>query len=268
MYQRHPSSDLETPATRTLSTTDKQQMAPQVAQTASTVAPTVPATKKQPKTVPADSTTAPPPAPATTTAGKNTSKNGGASKAAPSEAKEVKEVKEGDNATESTMTAEEAIDARYAAMQEKLTSAFTMIKELMSELKATQKDHKRLQVANANAKAVTKGGKGKGKKAPAVDENGEIIPAKKRTASGFAMPALLSDDMCAFLNKEKGSKLARTDVTRLLNQYIKENNLQNPKDKRTINPDAKLKAILTPAESYTYFNLQSHIKHHFVKSAE
>ena len=43
---------------------------------------------------------------------------------------------------------------------------------------------------------------------------------------------------------EKGEMCARTDVTKFLIKYIKENNLQNESDKRIIEPDDKLQSLL------------------------
>ena len=62
--------------------------------------------------------------------------------------------------------------------------------------------------------------------------------------------------------------MARTEVTKLITQYIKEFGLQNPSNKRHILPDEKLKAILnvTDADEVTYFNLQKYMKHHFPKA--
>ena len=58
------------------------------------------------------------------------------------------------------------------------------------------------------------------------------------------------------------------DVTRLLNAYIKEHNLQDPTDKRKILPDAKINGImnLKPGDNLSYFNMQTFIKHHFIKA--
>ena len=103
-----------------------------------------------------------------------------------------------------------------------------------------------------------------GRKAKAVAKDGE-----KRAPSGFAKPTLLSDELCEFLGQPKGTSLARTEVTRIINKYVKDQNLQDENDKRQINPDAKLKSILStkgPDDKVTYFNLQSFIKHHFVKA--
>ena len=87
-----------------------------------------------------------------------------------------------------------------------------------------------------------------------------------RPPSGFAKPTLLSDELCNFLNLPSKTMLARTDVTRKLNAYIKENNLQRPDNKKFIVPDAKLTELLNLKDSdeLSYFNLQRYMKHLFV----
>ena len=90
-----------------------------------------------------------------------------------------------------------------------------------------------------------------------------------RAPSGFVKPTLISDQLAEFLSRPKGSLVARTEVTREINSYIREHNLQDPKNRRHILPDAKLKKLLAlkPTDELTYFNLQRFISHHFQKAA-
>lgn len=88
-----------------------------------------------------------------------------------------------------------------------------------------------------------------------------------RQPSGFVRPALISDELAVFLGKPIGTEMARTDVSKEINQYIRTNKLQDEKNGRQINADAKLTALLKleGTDSLTYFNLQRYMKHHFVK---
>ena len=89
-----------------------------------------------------------------------------------------------------------------------------------------------------------------------------------RTPSGFAKPSVITDELCKFLNKPLGSKMARTDVTREVNNYIKKHNLQNPENKKKISPDKTLRTLLKVSEddtSLTYFSMQKYLKDHFPK---
>jgi chromatin remodeling complex protein RSC6 len=90
---------------------------------------------------------------------------------------------------------------------------------------------------------------------------------ENRALSGFAMPSLLSKEMYTFLDIQEGTLIPRKQVTRMLNEYIKENNLRNEGDRRIILPDDNLKRIFncTENDNVTYFNLQSYVKHHFIK---
>ena len=72
-----------------------------------------------------------------------------------------------------------------------------------------------------------------------------------RTPSGFAKPSVITDELCKFLNKPLGSKMARTDVTREVNNYIKKHNLQNPDNKKKISPDKTLRTLLKVSEDDT-----------------
>ena len=91
--------------------------------------------------------------------------------------------------------------------------------------------------------------------------------AEDRPLSGFAMPSLLSPELYGFLNIEPGTKVPRKDVTRMINEYIKSNDLRDSNDRRCIKPNAELHKIFKSSDTdkITYFNLQSYMKHHFVK---
>lgn len=88
-----------------------------------------------------------------------------------------------------------------------------------------------------------------------------------RQPSGFIKPTLITDELATFLGKASGTEMARTEVSKEINQYIRENKLQDENNGRIIKPDAKLKKLLRvgPEEELTYFNLQRYMKHHFVK---
>ena len=91
-----------------------------------------------------------------------------------------------------------------------------------------------------------------------------------RAPSGFVKPSLISDELATFLGREKGSEMARTDVTREINKYIRANSLQDKDNGRKINPDASLKELLKIDDevSLTYFNLQRYMGRHFPKQTK
>jgi hypothetical protein len=89
-----------------------------------------------------------------------------------------------------------------------------------------------------------------------------------RQPSGFIRPTLISDELALFLGKEVGTEMARTTVSREINQYVRANNLQDAKNGRQINFNAELKTLLKlqDEDTLTYFNLQRYMKHHFIKA--
>lgn len=90
----------------------------------------------------------------------------------------------------------------------------------------------------------------------------EKVPRKP---SGFARPSLLSNDLCEFLEIPNDSTLPRTEVTKRVLNYVKENNLQNPENRKLIMIDEKLKKLLktNPTDEVSYFSIQKYLKYHY-----
>ena len=90
-----------------------------------------------------------------------------------------------------------------------------------------------------------------------------------RQPSGFVKPTRISDELAKFLGKTIGTEMARTEVSKEINAYIREKGLQDKENGRKIHPDASLAKLLalTAADELTYFNLQRYMKHHFLKEA-
>lgn len=94
--------------------------------------------------------------------------------------------------------------------------------------------------------------------------------AGARAPSGFVKPTRISDELATFLAKPAGTEMARTEVTRDINKYIREHNLQDKANGRQINPDSKLAGLLKVAKTdvLTYFNLQRYMSPHFAKAGD
>ena len=94
--------------------------------------------------------------------------------------------------------------------------------------------------------------------------------AGNRSPSGFVKPTKISDDLASFLSKPKGSEMARTEVTREINTYIRTHKLQDKENGRKINADKKLTALLSlgAKDELTYFNLQKFMSPHFAKAGQ
>jgi upstream activation factor subunit UAF30 len=94
--------------------------------------------------------------------------------------------------------------------------------------------------------------------------------AGTRQPSGFVKPTKISEELSKFLDKPVGCEMARTEVTREINQYIRKHDLQDKSNGRKIIPDTKLAALLklTSADELTYFNLQKFMSPHFTKNVK
>ena len=142
-----------------------------------------------------------------------------------------------------------SLTTKFSDVSARLQQAFSLISSLKSEMKTLEKAvSKEMKIAQ---KASSKRKRTSGNRAP----------------SGFVKPTLISDELAAFLGKDKGTELARTAVSKEINAYIRENKLQDPANGRKINPDAKLAKLLKMGkeDQLTYFNLQRYMKHHFPK---
>jgi len=156
-----------------------------------------------------------------------------------------------ENVVVKTDTDETAVVDSFSEFLTKFQTLMTGFSSLKTELKALEKTTiRQLKVV----KKLSGRKKRKGTRAP----------------SGFVKPSPISDELAAFLGKDKGVEMARTDVTREINNYIKANNLQDKQNGRKINPDTALCKLLniTDEINLTYFNLQRYMGPHFPKSAK
>jgi chromatin remodeling complex protein RSC6 len=97
-----------------------------------------------------------------------------------------------------------------------------------------------------------------------------VILKAKKAPSGFARPTSVTKELCEFMNKPEGTEIARTEVTKVLVNYIKSNNLQEQTvdSKNKIVPDDKLKNLLglnvQEMNELTFFNIQKYMNKHFI----
>ena len=147
---------------------------------------------------------------------------------------------------------ESLISSQFASISSKLQQVVAFAASLRSELRALERHAvKELRTAQkASAKKRRKVG--------------------NRAPSGFVKPTLISKELAEFLGKTDGAEMARTEVTREINAYIRNNNLQDKENGRRINPDTKLKSLLKlkKGEELTYFNLQRYMSPHFAAAVK
>jgi upstream activation factor subunit UAF30 len=80
--------------------------------------------------------------------------------------------------------------------------------------------------------------------------------------SAFMAPLQPDDKLAAIVGKDP---LPRTEVTKRVWDYIRQNNLQDPQDKRTIRADDKLKAVFDGKDAVTMFELTKLVNGHLKK---
>jgi chromatin remodeling complex protein RSC6 len=134
---------------------------------------------------------------------------------------------------------------------------FNALRDLVNKVSDLKSEYKAIErIWTKRFKLVSKSGGKKKKKTTA------------RAPSGFVKPTPISDELASFLGKEKGSEMARTEVTREINVYIRNNGLQDATNGRRINADPALSSLLklAPGDELTYFNLQKYMSGHFPKA--
>jgi chromatin remodeling complex protein RSC6 len=161
------------------------------------------------------------------------------------DAKAAKAVKAVDVEAPPTMGSQfEALLVQLSAVRSQLTSVTTQVRTL------AKRAEREVKLAQKNGKKKRKTG--------------------NRAPSGFVKPTKISLELAKFLGKAKGTEMARTQVTREINGYIRLHSLQDPKNGRRILADSKLKKLLklTDKDELTYFNLQRYMSPHFAKAVK
>ena len=141
--------------------------------------------------------------------------------------------------------------------EDKIEKQFNDILDSMGNLKQyiTQVQNK-IRILEKNVKKEQK-------------NHAKIIEKKRKgnhKPSGFAKPSPVSDELCVFMQKEKGTHLARTEVTKYIINYIENQKLQDETNKTKIIPNQSLKNLLGVGDKddVTYFNIQKLMNRHFI----
>lgn len=155
------------------------------------------------------------------------------------------------NATEEVNPVNTVLDS-FGVFMTKLQAVTSQVSSLKTEFRALER-----QVGKEMRAAVKASMKHKRK-------------TGNRAPSGFVKPTLISNELADFLGKPKGTEMARTEVTREINSYIRNHKLQDKDNGRKIIPDTKLNKLLKikKGEELTYFNLQKYMSPHFAKASD
>ncbi len=181
---------------------------------------------------------------------------------------------------EVTITEEERLEQQFTALMESFKEFTKTVRDTMTtfqtELRSLATQTKKLR---RRSRKRTRGNK---------------------TPNGFTKTVSVSSEILKFCGKSTGEQMSRNEVNQFIHSYIRDNNLQNPENKREIVPDSKLKKILdlgklrskkelqeavrekatkkgwtsehletelakvTDKEHVNYFNLQRLVNHHYV----
>lgn len=173
-----------------------------------------------------------------------------ATKVSKTNAKELKTHTAVEQNTETEETPIFAVVQQLDDAQQTITSLSTQLRALATQLKQVQKTYakekKQLEKLHKKKKKSS-GGSG------------------IKHQSGIAKPGYISAELCDFIGVSKGTEMARTEVIKYVNKYIKEHELQDQNNKKVIVPDNKLQTLLQSKKNdeITYFNLQTYMKPHY-----
>lgn len=151
-----------------------------------------------------------------------------------------------EKAVEETETAE-VVQSPLDRLEGKINGIVSLVKETVAELRVLKKEYDRLKKT--------------------VEKTERKRANARSNPNGFAKPVPITDELCTFLSLPKGSELSRTDITRQINAYIRQHNLNKPENKRFIIPDDKLRKLfhLAAGEEISYFSIQKHITKVIIK---
>lgn len=146
---------------------------------------------------------------------------------------------------------ESQIDNQFTSILSTLSQFKVQITALSNQLKSLEKTVKK-EIKQHKKEVTKKMSKG------------------NRKPSGFAAASPISNDLCDFMGKDHGSEIARTEVTKFICSYIKQNALTTDENNRVIKPDNKLHELLGTDDNtqVTYFNIQRFMNRHFIKNKQ
>lgn len=136
----------------------------------------------------------------------------------------------------------------------------------------------RLRSSESKAKGV-KFLRSLGKKVKTYNNNvARVTKQRPRTKrensnnSGFLKPVQISRELCDFTGWNPSELKSRVDVTKYICNYIKENDLQNPDDRREIFADDRLCELLNYERErdgeLKYYHVQRFLKPHFIAESK
>lgn len=158
----------------------------------------------------------------------------------------------------------ESVEGEFEELVSSIEEEITRLRDTPSKSKGVKflrSVNKKLKTLRTHTLRITKQRKTSGR--------------KNNTNSGFLKPVNISKDLASFTGWDNSEMRSRVDVTKYICNYIKENDLQNPADRRQIrvDDDPKLKKLLgydskKDKKPLTYYSLQTYLKGHFLPTEE
>lgn len=140
----------------------------------------------------------------------------------------------------------------YNALVEKVNALRNAVNAIVTDTKS---------LGRRVARVAKKADKRRGRKA--VVEGGVVKPKKDGV---FTRPNKITDELCVFLGKPKGTEMARSEVTRAVIAYCKTKSLMEGQNIKTT--DSGLRKLLRIDEktALSILTLQTHLKQHYIKA--
>lgn len=140
----------------------------------------------------------------------------------------------------------------YNALVEKVNALRNAVNAIVADTKS---------LGRRVARVAKKADKRRGRKA--VTEGGAVKPKKDGV---FTRPNKITDELCVFLGKAKGTEMARSEVTRAVIAYCKTKSLMEGQNIKTSDPALRKLLRLNESSALSILTLQTHLKQHYVKA--
>lgn len=173
-----------------------------------------------------------------------------------------------------TVVADVAVDASPEENKDSIVALFDEAISFIDNEIASMKDKEGKPSGIKFLRSVSKRVKNLKQKVSKTMKHKKVARKNTNNAnSGFLKPVGISKELAKFGGWNPAEEISRVSVTKSVCAYIKDNNLQNPVDRRQILPDAKLAKLLNydakkDTTPLTYYKIQSHLKPHFISKGK
>ena len=147
---------------------------------------------------------------------------------------------------------------------EQFESSLEDMKKSLTEELAALKEKEPKNTCVKSLKAHLKTVSNLTKLLPKLQKKSKRVPSESSKNNGFNKPIRISPELASFLKLKAEELVPRTEVTRSIWSYVKDNNLKC-EDGRKFIPNGPLSKLLGTKEELSLFTLQKLLKQHFPK---